>query len=268
MWSQLLLSKLTRPLLTHQSQEAIIIPSLYRMPFLPRKLQSSFADAQALQLPGKKCGSTYLKGRVRSTWGTTHPQRARPLLPLYQSPHPKLWFGGKKTGEAAAVPSYFHHSPAQTNVLMTGVTRCNVVSQVIISITGMNSSRTHKVLHCWKNCLGLILSTLLQKKLLCEQKRKIKTYELWYLLAYILSSHYCCSVIKSFRHISLWPRGLQHTRLLCSPLSPGVCSNSVHQVSDAKTISSSVAPSPFTLIFPSIRVFSSKTVLHIRWPKY
>lgn len=41
MWSQLLLSKLTRPLLTHQSQEAIIIPSLYRMPFLPRKLQSS-----------------------------------------------------------------------------------------------------------------------------------------------------------------------------------------------------------------------------------
>ena len=25
---------------------------------------------------------------------------------------------------------------------------------------------------------------------------------------------------------SLWPHGLQHTRLLCSPLSPGVCSNS------------------------------------------
>lgn len=40
MWSQLLLSKFTRPLLTHQSQEAIIILFLYRMPFLPRKLQS------------------------------------------------------------------------------------------------------------------------------------------------------------------------------------------------------------------------------------
>ena len=59
------------------------------------------------------------------------------------------------------------------------------------------------ILHCWKNCLGLILSTLLQKKLLCEQKRKTKTYELWYLLAYILSSHYCCSVIKLFGHISM-----------------------------------------------------------------
>lgn len=41
MWSQLLLSKCTRPLLTHQSQEAVIIPSLYRMLFLPKKLQSS-----------------------------------------------------------------------------------------------------------------------------------------------------------------------------------------------------------------------------------
>ena len=113
--------------------------------FSPQETSKLFADAQALQLPGKKCGSTYLKGRVRSTWGTTHPQWACPLLPLYQSPHPKLWFGGKKTGEAAVVPSCFHPSPTQTNVLMTGVTRCNVVSQVIISITGMNSSQKHKV---------------------------------------------------------------------------------------------------------------------------
>ena len=30
----------------------------------------------------------------------------------------------------------------------------------------------------------------------------------------------CCSVAK------LWPHGLQRTRVLCPPLSPGVCSNS------------------------------------------
>ena len=31
-----------------------------------------------------------------------------------------------------------------------------------------------------------------------------------------------CSVVSN----SLWPRGLQHTRLLCPSLSPGVCENS------------------------------------------
>ena len=36
---------------------------------------------------------------------------------------------------------------------------------------------------------------------------------------------FCCSVDKSFLD-SLRPHGLQHTRLLCPSLSPGVCSNS------------------------------------------
>ena len=44
-----------------------------------------------------------------------------------------------------------------------------------------------------------------------------------------------CSVVSD----SLWPHGLQHSRLLLLPL-----------------------------IFPSIRVFSNESVLHIRWPKY
>ena len=34
------------------------------------------------------------------------------------------------------------------------------------------------------------------------------------------------------------------------------------------TISSSVSPPPPAFIFPSIRVFSNESVLHIRWPKY
>ena len=67
---------------------------------------------------------------------------------------------------------------------------------------------------------------------------------------------------------SLQPHGLQHTRLPCSSPTPGVYSDSCplswwcHP-----TISSSVVFLPPS-IFPSIRVFSIESVLHIRWPKY
>ena len=68
---------------------------------------------------------------------------------------------------------------------------------------------------------------------------------------------------------SLWPHGLQHTRLLCPPLSPRVCSISCplswwcHQ-----TMSSSVTPSPFAYNISSIRIFPSESPLHIKWSKY
>ena len=43
----------------------------------------------------------------------------------------------------------------------------------------------------------------------------------------------------------------------------------VHQVGDAIQPSHPLSsPSPPTSIFPSIRVFSNESVLHIRWPKY
>ena len=68
---------------------------------------------------------------------------------------------------------------------------------------------------------------------------------------------------------SLQPHGLQHARLPCPSLSPGVCSNSCTE---------SVIPSnhlilfhPLLLlpsIFPSIRVFSNELALCIRWPNY
>ena len=65
---------------------------------------------------------------------------------------------------------------------------------------------------------------------------------------------------------SLWPHGLQYTRPPCPSPAPGVYSNSCplswwcHP-----TISSSVLP---PTIFPSIRVFSNESALHIRWQKY
>ena len=67
---------------------------------------------------------------------------------------------------------------------------------------------------------------------------------------------------------SLQPHLLQHPRLICPSLSPRVCSNACplnwwcHP-----TISSSVIPF-LPSIFPSVRVFSKESALHIRWPNY
>jgi len=59
---------------------------------------------------------------------------------------------------------------------------------------------------------------------------------------------------------SLGPHGLQHYRLPCPSLSPGVCSNSCPLSRRCYlTISSSAAPPPLLFlpsIFPSIRVYS------------
>ena len=69
---------------------------------------------------------------------------------------------------------------------------------------------------------------------------------------------------------SFRPRGLQHTRLPCPSLSPRACSNSCllcrwcypfHLVLCRPSL---LPPS----IFPSIRVFSNKSALCFRWPKY
>ena len=58
----------------------------------------------------------------------------------------------------------------------------------------------------------------------------------------ILPALFCCSVTKSC--LTLWPHGLQHTRLLCPLLSAGVSSNSVHWVSDAVQPSQPLPPPP------------------------
>ena len=65
---------------------------------------------------------------------------------------------------------------------------------------------------------------------------------------------------------SLWPHGLQHTRLLCLPVSPGVCSNSCPLTQWCYN------PLPPLLllpsVFPSIRVFSNELALHFMLQKY
>ena len=69
---------------------------------------------------------------------------------------------------------------------------------------------------------------------------------------------------------SLQPHGLQHTRLLCPSPIPRVYSNSCPlSLWCHPTISASCRPLLLPpSIFPSIRVFSNESVLHIKWPKY
>ena len=79
------------------------------------------------------------------------------------------------------------------------------------------------------------------------------------------SVQFSCSVTSD----SLRPHGLQHSRLSCPSPTPGACSDS-HPLSQwcHPTISSSVIPfSSCIQSFPA-SVFSSESVLHIRWTKY
>ena len=66
---------------------------------------------------------------------------------------------------------------------------------------------------------------------------------------------------------SLRPHGLQHARLPCPSPTPRAYSNSCPVMLPNHLI----LCCPLLLlpsIFPSIKVFSSELVLHIRWPKY
>ena len=68
---------------------------------------------------------------------------------------------------------------------------------------------------------------------------------------------------------SLWPHGLQHARLPCPSPTPGACSNSCPSSQWCYSTISSCRPLLLLpSIFPSIRVFSNESVLHIKWPKY
>jgi len=81
------------------------------------------------------------------------------------------------------------------------------------------------------------------------------------LLFILLSVQFSRSVVSD----SLQPRGLQYARLTCPSPIPGACSNSCPSSWWCHpTISSSVTP--FTSCPQSFP--ASRSVLHIRWPKY
>ena len=68
---------------------------------------------------------------------------------------------------------------------------------------------------------------------------------------------------------SLWPHGLQHARPPCPSPTPGVYPDSCPLSWWCHPPISSCHPLLLPpSIFPSIRVFSKESFLHIRWPKY
>ena len=74
-------------------------------------------------------------------------------------------------------------------------------------------------------------------------------------------------VIQSLSPVQ--PHGLQHTRPPCPSLSPGVCPRFM-SIESVMPFNHLILCHPFLWlsIFPSIRVSSSESALHIRWPKY
>ena len=68
----------------------------------------------------------------------------------------------------------------------------------------------------------------------------------------------------------LGPHELQHARLPCPSPSPGACSGSV-SIESVMLSNHLILCRPLLLppsVFPSLRVFSSESVLRISWPKY
>ena len=75
---------------------------------------------------------------------------------------------------------------------------------------------------------------------------------------------FSCKVVFN----SLQPHGLQHTRLLCPPLSPRVSSDSCLLSRWCHPSHPLLLHSPLSSVFPSIGIFRSESALPIRWPKY
>ena len=68
---------------------------------------------------------------------------------------------------------------------------------------------------------------------------------------------------------SLQLHGWQHTGFPIHHQLPELAQTHVHRVDDAiQPYHPLTSPSPLPSIFPSIRVFSNGSVIHIRWPKY
>ena len=69
---------------------------------------------------------------------------------------------------------------------------------------------------------------------------------------------------------SLQPHRLQHARLPCPSPTPRAClmSMSIESVMPSNHLILCCPLLLPPLIFPSIRVFSNESVLHVRWPKY
>ena len=94
---------------------------------------------------------------------------------------------------------------------------------------------------------------------------------MWHLLVCHLANVFSFQFSRSVVSNSLQPHGLQHSRLPCTSPSSGVCANSFMSIELVMPSNHLILCRPFLLspsMFPSIRVFSNESALHIKWPKY
>ena len=83
-------------------------------------------------------------------------------------------------------------------------------------------------------------------------------------ITFLPKSQFSCSIVSD----SLRPHKSQHARPPCSSPTPTAYQTHVHPVGDAIQPSHPLlSPSPPASVFPSIKIFSSESVLHVRWPK-
>ena len=111
-----------------------------------------------------------------------------------------------------------------------------------------------------------------------KQKRKITDTHMHKKLFGLIMLAYCvviCNSSVQFSHSVMsdtsWPQGPQHARPPCPSPTPGVHPNPCPSSRWCHPSNHLILCCPLLLlpsIFASIRVFSSESSLHIRWPMY
>ena len=118
----------------------------------------------------------------------------------------------------------------------------------------------------WSPCPESSLALWLPGGVGWEQAERLKRVGIYaYICIYVSVSQFSLSVLSN----SLQPHGMQHTRLSCPSPTPWSLLKlmSIESVMPSNHL---ILCRPLLLlpsIFPSIRVFSNKSVLCIRWPK-
>ena len=80
--------------------------------------------------------------------------------------------------------------------------------------------------------------------------------------------HLCCLVAKLCLTLHNPVDCIQHARLLCPPISPGICSFMSIEWAMLSNHLILCCPLLLPLVFPNIGVFSRESALCNRWPKY
>ena len=102
-----------------------------------------------------------------------------------------------------------------------------------------------------------------------RKKPKCPSTEEWIKMWYIYTMEYSVQFSHSVMSNSLWPHESQHARPPCPSPTPGI--SSLMSIESVMPSSHLILCCPLLLlpsIPPSIRVFSNKSALCIRWPKY